>query len=124
VTDRHHSTISDPNDVAAGRHAPDGARRLWFLQQLNGDTRAYHIIESYHVVGPLDREALGRALGPVSKVDLCSSVRGMFGSSGTVGLGCNPGAATTGDRTTEDREFPLLAPVPMSTASPLVTATH
>ena len=73
MTDRHHSTISDPNDVAAGRHAPDGARRLWFLQQLNGDTRAYHIIESYHVVGPLDREALGRAL--VALADRHDSLR-------------------------------------------------
>ena len=37
-------------------------RRLWFLHQLDADLTAYHIVEAWHIRGPLDRNALRHAL--------------------------------------------------------------
>ena len=37
-------------------------RRLWFLHQLDADLTAYHIVEAWHLRGPLDRNALRHSL--------------------------------------------------------------
>jgi amino acid adenylation domain-containing protein len=38
-----------------------GQQRLWFLERLHPGTCAYHIPATFHLQGPLDREALRRA---------------------------------------------------------------
>jgi hypothetical protein len=40
-------------------------QRLWFLAQLEGVSRAYHIPGGFHLAGPLDRGALRRALNRI-----------------------------------------------------------
>ncbi|MFD9601995.1 condensation domain-containing protein [Streptomyces sp. NPDC059970] len=53
-----------PQDDRISAPAPlsSGQRRLWFLQQLRGDSGEYHIPEAYRLHGALHPEALARAL--------------------------------------------------------------
>lgn len=53
-----------------------------------------------------------RRVHPRGDVGGAWSEAGVVAGSGIVRLGCNPGAAKTGDRATDNREFPLRAPVP------------
>lgn len=47
---------------SAAAPLPDAQRRMWFLHQLQGGSRAYHIPEAYRLHGPLDVPALRWAL--------------------------------------------------------------
>ena len=61
---------SGPQELAAPTPRPHDAppllssaqERMWFIQQLQPDSSAYHSPETLELEGPLDTEALGRAL--------------------------------------------------------------
>ncbi|HYW09981.1 MAG TPA: condensation domain-containing protein, partial [Longimicrobium sp.] len=50
------------HDAAIERTMPLAQQRLWLLEQMGAVGKAYHMTRWMHVRGPLDREALGRAL--------------------------------------------------------------
>jgi amino acid adenylation domain-containing protein len=57
--------IEPRNGGDAGLALSYGQERLWFLQQLDPDSSAYHVPAALHLRGRLDRSALERALGEV-----------------------------------------------------------
>jgi amino acid adenylation domain-containing protein len=52
---------------APGRPEPlsFAQRRMWFLQELNPDSSAYHIVRAFEIAGPLNRPALEAALAAI-----------------------------------------------------------
>ncbi|MBC9730858.1 non-ribosomal peptide synthetase, partial [Streptomyces sp. TRM68367] len=63
VLERTHPEV-DGRPVAAAALSP-AQRRLWFLHQLQGDSALYNVPVAVRLSGPLDREALRRALSDV-----------------------------------------------------------